>query len=238
MTTSPTLSVVTVSYNSAATIERTIDSVLSQTFRDLEYIVVDGGSTDDTLDIVRRHGDRIRWISERDGGIYDAMNKGIRLSRGRWIHLLNSDDYYNSRDSLERATPLLQEDRTNYFSMIYEQKDGQRSLQRFRYRRPALFLSARLPHPSLIVSRRQYEVVGLYDTGFRIAADHDLILRLTDRYPGHFHDLPLTVMTAGGMSAANRLATLEEFRQATINNGLAPAIAQAIFLIKRLRNRI
>ena len=91
----PLVSIVTVVYNGAATIERTIASVLGQSYPNIEYIIVDGGSTDGTLDILRAHEDRVDlWVSERDGGIYDAMNKGVALCTGEWVGLINADDWY------------------------------------------------------------------------------------------------------------------------------------------------
>ena len=101
------ISIVTVTYNSEATLLDTLGSVRNQTFRDLEHIVVDGGSTDKTLELLKAAGDSVRWISEPDKGIYDAMNKGIRLARGHWIHLLNSDDYYASNEVLAQVVPRL-----------------------------------------------------------------------------------------------------------------------------------
>ena len=89
------VSVVTVVYNGAATLERTIQSVLAQDLPDIEYIIVDGGSNDGTLDIIRRYEDRLTyWISEKDQGIYDAMNKGVSLCTGEWVGLINADDAY------------------------------------------------------------------------------------------------------------------------------------------------
>lgn len=95
-----TISIITATYNSAATLRSTFDSILRQTYRDIDYIVIDGGSTDGTIDIIReyepRFGGLIRWISEPDHGIYDAMNKGIRMAKGDVVGILNSDDFFSS----------------------------------------------------------------------------------------------------------------------------------------------
>ena len=98
----PFFSVVTVVWNNFSTIERTISSVLSQSFRNFEYIIIDGKSDDGTVEIIKKYtsDSRVKFISEKDNGIYDAMNKGIKLSSGNFIHLLNSDDYYSSNDIL------------------------------------------------------------------------------------------------------------------------------------------
>lgn len=207
----PFLSIVTATYNSASTVRDTLESVRQQTFQDFEHIVVDGGSTDGTIDILKEYGSAIRWISEPDRGIYDAMNKGIAMSRGHWIHLLNSDDFYASNNVLNQIVPQLAPDALNYADLIRLNADGSRFSQRYRYRKWPLYLSAFLPHPSLLVSAEQYRAAGLYDASFRIAADHDLILRLLDRYPANHIEVEMTVMRQSGVSATNLDLTMDEF---------------------------
>lgn len=231
----PLVSVVTVSFNSGKTIRRTIESVANQTYDRIEFIVVDGGSTDDTLSIVGEYADVVsRIISEPDQGIYDAMNKGIRAANGEWIHLLNSDDYYAAPNVIESAVRVLDPASTNYFWMWRESSDHRRVLQAWTYSRWRLFISAFLPHPSLIVSRAQYDAVGLYDVNLRIAADHDMILRLTKRWGGRLHDFPLTVMQQGGASEVNKLLSLREFERLSRRHGLPSLIARLVFVLKRI----
>ncbi len=235
----PVVSVVTVCFNSVRTIQRTLDSVFNQNYPNLEYIVIDGGSTDGTLAIVDQYRDRIAHVaSEPDAGVYDAMNKGIRRATGDWIHILNSDDFYAGPDALQMAVPLLDRTRTNYFQMWRLFEDDRRDLQDWTYRRWRLFVSAFLPHPGLIVSREQYESVGLYDTRYRIAADHDMILRLTERWPGLKHGLPLTVMQQGGYSEMNMTKALQEFEAVTIRHGLPMPMAGLLYQLKRFWWRI
>ncbi len=231
----PLVSVVTVSFNSGKTIRRTIESVANQTYDRIEFIVIDGGSTDDTLSIIDEYSDTVsRVVSESDRGIYDAMNKGIRAANGEWIHLLNSDDYYASPDAIESAVRVLDPTRTNYFWMWREAVDQQRVLQAWKYSRWRLFISAFLPHPSLIVSRAQYDAVGHYDVNLRIVADHDMILRLTKRWVGRLHDFPLTVMQQGGASEVNKLLSLREFERLSRRHGLPSLIATLVFVLKRI----
>src|SRR5437870_10848510 len=117
----PSLSVVTVCRNAESTLEETIQSVATQSFQDREVIVIDGGSTNGTTNIIKSHTSYIdHWISEPDGGVYDAMNKGIAQAKGDWIHLLNADDYYYDSDTLKLAVGLLSPDRTNYFAIEHE----------------------------------------------------------------------------------------------------------------------
>lgn len=235
----PLFSVVTVSFNSGKTIRRTIESVANQTYDRIELIVVDGGSTDDTLDIVGEYAHVVsRLISESDQGIYDAMNKGIQVANGEWIHLLNSDDYYAAPNVIESAVRVLDPAFTNYFWMWRESSDYRRVLQVWKYSRWRLFISAFLPHPSLIVSRAQYDAVGLYDVNLRIAGDHDMILRLTKRWGGRLHDFPLTVMQQGGASEVYKLLSLREFEQLSRRHGLPSLIARLVFVLKRIWWRI
>jgi glycosyltransferase involved in cell wall biosynthesis len=234
----PLLSVVTVAFNAAATIERTIASVLAQTFEDIEYVVVDGGSRDGTVEILRRYSPRLRFISEPDGGIYDAMNKGVRLARGRWIHLLNADDEYASPDALAAVVPKLDAAALNYCDIEIVTAPGRSHIQRFAFNRAKLAYAAFMPHPGLIVSREQYDRIGLYDTSWRIAADHDLILRLLKAYPPHRIALVLTRMHQGGASAKAMSLGAREFRDVSIAHGQPAWLAWLLYGVKRLHWRI
>ena len=228
----PLVSIVTVCRNAAPTIRRTIESVLAQGYKNREYIVVDGGSTDGTLDILKEYANALRWLSEADRGIYDAMNKGIRLAAGDWIHLLNADDWYTDDNALERAIPHLDEHHTMYFDLVRVYPDGSTVLQSRTVQPWMLYVSAFLPHPSLIVSRAQYDAVGLYDTELKIAADHDLILRMVHKYPPKHLPMPLTSMAQGGLSGTDLMKSLDEFTEVTCRHGLPRLIAHAIRRLK------
>lgn len=235
----PTISVITVCYNSRRTIRRTLESVMEQTYGNIEYVVVDGGSTDGTLAIIDEYRHAIaKFVSEPDGGVYDAMNKGVRMATGDWIHLLNSDDFYATPDVLQTAARVLDPHRTNYFLMWREFADQSRDLQAWDYSRWRLFVSAFLPHSALIVSRKQYDETGLYNTRYRIAADHDMILRLTAMWAGLKHDMPLTVMLQGGLSEMNMTQSLLEFRTVTETQGLPRIVGACVLALKRLWWRI
>ncbi len=235
----PKISVITVCFNSAGTIQRTLESVASQTYPNVEYIVVDGGSKDATMEIVQKFRPAIHHVvSEADRGVYDAMNKGISLATGAWIHLLNSDDFYVDCNALKNAVPLLDPLRTNYFPIFRQFGDESRDLQDWHYSRWRLFFSAFLPHPGLVVSREQYSAAGLYDLRYRIAADHDMILRLTKRWPGLKHDVNLVVMQQGGLSEQNMRSSLHEFRDATVRNSLPWPLATLFMYMKRIWWRV
>ena len=185
----PLFSIITICYNSARTIERTIKSVLAQTFTDYEYIIVDGASKDNTLEIVNQYkdafGDKIRIISEPDKGIYDAMNKGIKLSQGTIIGIVNSDDWLEP-DALHIVYDAYVE---NCYSQDCLFTGGIRfhkdtgcqtllmpDLERFK-RKAKSYQMAGIRHPATFVCKKVYDEVGLFDSEMLILADTDFILR-------------------------------------------------------------
>jgi glycosyltransferase involved in cell wall biosynthesis len=205
------VSIVTVTWNSAATLSRTISSVLRQTYKDIEYIVVDGLSTDNTVDIIKKHesafNGRMRWISEKDFGIYDAMNKGIRMATGDIIGILNSDDILTSDDVIERIAQSFTDNEDAVYGDVHFVKDGDssRSVRYYSGRpfRPWMVRYGYIPpHPSFYVRRIIYEKYGLYDTCFRISADVEMIARLTYIHKIRTKYLPMDFVTmlVGGES--------------------------------------
>lgn len=202
------VSIITVSLNSSATIERTIKSVTGQTYKNIEYIIVDGGSTDSTMQIVERYGkeyDNISYTSEPDRGIYDAMNEGLSRSRGELIGILNSDDWYE-KDAVERILEgYCENDRKPavYYGFMGVYKDGlEKSCLFFHHH----FLPENMiNHPSCFVSRQIYDKYGTYDTGYRIAADYDLMLRLFYIDEGLFYPVyeRIANFSLGGASASS-----------------------------------
>lgn len=183
-----TISIITATYNSAAAVRDTFESILSQSFKDYELVVVDGASKDDTLAIIReyepRFEGRMRWVSERDRGIYDAMNKGISRATGDVIGILNSDDFYTSDDVLETvATAMDGSDVDAVYGDIHYVNDG--ALDKcVRYYSSAGFKRERMmqgwmpAHPSFYCRREVYQKYGLFDTSFKVAADFEQLLRL------------------------------------------------------------
>lgn len=197
------VSIITVCYNSSITIRRTFDSVLHQTYADIEYIVVDGMSTDNTVEIIKEyeplfHG-RMHWISEKDGGIYDAMNKGIRMARGELIGIINSDDYYelNAVQCMVRAMT------ENKYQILYGAmrtwKDGVEesiSISSHRFLRDRM-----INHPSCFVTKAVYEDFGYYDIRYKSVADYDFMLRMREKKEVVFKPVYEVIanFTLGGM---------------------------------------
>lgn len=180
------ISIITATFNSGATLRDTIESVLSQSFKDIEYIVVDGQSKDTTLDIVReyepRFGGRMKWISEPDKGIYDAMNKGISMATGDVIGILNSDDFYTSDDILARVAEGIESVDAVYGDIHYVNDSDLGKCVRYysskNFRRWKMRLGFMPAHPSFYCRRSIYSRYGLFDLDFKVAADFEQLLRL------------------------------------------------------------
>jgi glycosyltransferase involved in cell wall biosynthesis len=208
----PTVSVITVVRNAAAHIEETIKAVLSQTYSNVEYIVVDGGSTDGTLDILRRYDDRIDyWVSEPDGGIYHAMNKGLDLVTDRQAYVIfaNADDRIASPKALERAIELGKGADLIYGKMRLS--DGEATGVMGREVRTADLARETLCHPATLMRRSVFDAVGRFDTSFRVAADYDLIVRCFQHpVSSRFVDEILSDMRMGGMSEARFMLSCRE----------------------------
>uniref|UniRef100_UPI003FEE8C8B glycosyltransferase family 2 protein n=1 Tax=Prevotella sp. TaxID=59823 RepID=UPI003FEE8C8B len=208
-----TISLITATYNSGKTVEDTLRSVLAQTYKEIDYWVVDGGSKDDTMDIVRKYeplfGGRLHWISEPDRGIYDAMNKGISHSTGDVVGILNSDDHFTSNDVLERVAAEMQADNTldAVYGDIHFIKDGapDRIVRYYSSKpfRPFWLRFGFMPaHPSFYARREVFEKHGLYSLDYKIAADYDMMVRLflKHRIKAKYMPMDFVTMLMGGLS--------------------------------------
>lgn len=205
-------SIITICYNSSATIERTIKSVLRQTYTDYEYIIVDGGSKDSTLDIIKKYEPlfegRMKWRSEPDNGIYDAMNKGILRSSGEIIGIVNSDDWLEPNtlkilsDELHTDDVLKKSILTG--EVLFHYSDGETQLfptSADIYEYHSARYNMGLNHPATFVPRCIYDKLGLFDTNFKIKGDVDFILRCYENgIPVHFIHKVLSNMSDGGIS--------------------------------------
>jgi glycosyltransferase involved in cell wall biosynthesis len=226
----PLVSIITVCLNAGQTIRRTIDSVLAQTYGNIEYIVVDGGSTDDTLAILDEYRGRIgQVICEKDRGISEAFNRGIRLSQGEYIELLNADDYMPS-DKIELSLKALQQHPEAAFAfgdMIVIDHNGT-PLYRLHgdaaYAAKVFWLAPRINHPTFLVRRRVYDAHGLFDTAWKIAMDYEWLLRIhTTRERGIYSSDIVVYFQEGGISS-NWNASMKEARAIAVKYGTNPAL--------------
>jgi len=203
------VSIITVSYNSAKTIEDTIQSVFSQAYPNIEYIVIDGGSTDGTREIIKKYEGRIeKFISEKDGGIYDAMNKGIEVATGDIIGTLNSDDVYADERVIERVVSVMREKNSDvcWGDLVYVKADNLNKVVRnwksSDYAEGKFKKGWHPPHPTFFVKKEVYKKFGLFNLDFKIAADYELMLRLLEKHKARGIYIPevLVKMRIGGAS--------------------------------------
>lgn len=173
------ISIITVVFNNKPHIEACIQSVLGQTYRNIEYIVIDGASTDGTLALIKKYGDRIsKWISEADNGIYDALNKGLVLATGDVVGFLHSDDIYAHDGVVGRVVSEMEEHNVDscYGDLLYVHKDNPEKVIRYWRAspyRPGLFERGWMPpHPTFFARKGVYERFGYFNTDFKIAADY------------------------------------------------------------------
>ncbi|MBC6491013.1 glycosyltransferase family 2 protein [Flavihumibacter stibioxidans] len=228
-----TISVITATYNSAATVEDTLISVGRQTYPYIEHIIIDGKSTDQTLDLVARHPHVAKLISEPDKGIYDAMNKGITLASGDVVGILNSDDIYAHNRVLEYVARLFKDPDVQavYSDLQYVKANNLNKVVRYwksgEYSSQNFFYGWMPPHPTFFVRKQLYDDCGVFDTSFKSAADYELMLRFLVRYnlPAAYLPEVTVKMRVGGMSNAsltNRWRANREDRRAWDINGLTP----------------
>lgn len=230
----PLVSIITVVFNGAATLEDTIRSVLQQTYDNIEYIIIDGGSSDATLDIIRKHDEQLDyWLTAQDAGIYDAMNKGIALASGDYVGMLNADDFLADSQAVQKSVERLVADKLDaVFSQldVVDPDNPLRVLRRYRVARFDTFMlriGVMPPHPTFYCRRSCYEKLGTapYRTDYRIAADFELLVRLllTQNISWGYIAETTVKMRAGGISSGSykaRLLLNREIVRACTQNGL------------------
>ena len=209
------LTVITVCYNSADTISCCIESVLRQSYENIEYIIVDGNSTDNTMGIVRSYekdfNGRLRWISESDNGLYDAMNKGISMATGDVVGILNSDDFFTTDNVLEKVAHTFIHQKTDALYGDIHYVDPQNLNVCVRYYSSAFFRTFLLrfglqpAHPSFYCKREFFEKYGNYRLDLKIAADFELFTRffLKNKLKAHYLKMDFVTMRTGGLSTAS-----------------------------------
>jgi glycosyltransferase involved in cell wall biosynthesis len=223
------VSIITVSFNSAKTIRQTIDSVLAQDYEDLEYIVIDGASKDGTVEILKSYGDKIKFISERDKGIYDAMNKGMKMATGEIVGTIGSDDFYPDNKVIGCIMKIFKESETDtlYGDIQFINPDDTDTIVRY-WKAGAYHLNNWLkgwmpPHPTFYLKKSLLEKYGYFVTDFKCAGDYELMLRILYKHRATSYYLPQTLMTMrnGGTSTASLkhryVANMEDRRAWRIN---------------------
>ncbi len=216
------ISIITATYNNETTISDAVNSVASQTYDNIEHIIIDGKSNDNTLSIIKEKSGRIsKIISEPDNGIYDALNKGIKNSTGDIVAFLHADDIFVNNTIIEKAVNLFKEKQTDsiYGDLQYVSKENTDKI--IRYWKSGEFSFSKLkkgwmpPHPTFFVKKEIYEKYGLFDTDFRIAADYDIILRFLGNFKISTAYLPeiMIKMRIGGESNKNVKNILQKMKE-------------------------
>ena len=224
------ISIITVCYNSAATIEKTILSVAGQSYKNIEHIIIDGKSKDNTIEIIKTHEDKItNWISDSDTGLYDAMNKGIAMATGNLIGILNSDDVFNNETVIEEVVEFHKKNAIDAsVGNIVQYKENGKVIRLYssRYWSPEkLTIGFMPPHPSIFFRRDLFSKYGNYDLGFKIGADYELITRffLKNKISWKHSEITTTAMLVGGLSSSGtssyKLIT-KEIQKALHMNGV------------------
>lgn len=225
------ISIITATFNSGATVRDTIESVLKQTYPDIEYLIVDGASKDETVSIIREYehkfGGRLHYISEPDKGIYDAMNKGIKMATGDVVGILNSDDFFTSNDVITRVADAFTQEKdidAVYGDIHFVKDENLQKCTRYyssKSFRPWLLRFGFMPaHPSFYCKKSVFEKYGLYDLQYRTSSDFEMMVRLLGKYKikAKYLSMDFVTMRAGGESTAG-LASKKK-----VNNDIARSL--------------
>jgi acetyltransferase-like isoleucine patch superfamily enzyme len=216
----PLVTIITIVFNGRAFLEEAILSVINQTYKNIEYIVIDGGSTDGTVDIIRKYDQESKidyWISECDAGIADAWNKGLAVASGKYIGLLNSDDYYDSftiANAVDAFAHHNEQDVILYGKTIFLDKTNNIvSVNNKKFDERNLIKGFGFMHTTCFCSKALYEKIGVFDKKYRIAVDTDFLFRCYKKDVVFIKSNLITYMRNGGLSDQNKLKAYKEYLQ-------------------------
>ena len=235
----PVISIVTACFNSEDTIKDTIESVLNQTYTNFEYCLIDGKSTDGTINIIKRFEDKFKkkgiifkWISEKDLGIYDAFNKGIYLSKGKWISFLGSDDYYLN-DAIEKYNRILSKKYNAKIDLIYSNvilvdNDKKIEIKKGIWSWPSFRRNMNIAHVGALHNRDYFHKYGNFNDSYKIAGDYELLLRAKENLKTSKLNEVTVIMSMGGVSNKLVKKVYQETSRAKLETGeVSTIICQA-----------
>ncbi|MFV8816192.1 glycosyltransferase family 2 protein [Haliea sp. E17] len=231
------VTVITPVLNGEETIAECLESVRSQSYGNVEHLVIDGCSNDSTLDIVREYS--VSYRSEKDTGIYDAFNRGVRYATGDIIHILNADDFYASPNSIQTMVAFMTANNLDIGHGLVEQfsSDREKTIKVGKdIKKPELLRKMRVAHPATFVRKSVYENHGRFSEGFKIAADQEFLLRVWDKVEIGFIPEVIVKMRIGGISTTQFLNSYKESMAASILHGQAPTKAYLIYCYEIIKN--
>ena len=233
--TKPLISIITAVYNGEKHLEETIQSVLAQSYKNIEYIIIDGASTDATVDIIKKYEDKINyWVSEKDAGVYEAMNKGLEAAKGDYVAILNADDYYTP-DAMTLSMEKIMETKSDYSVANVEYVNSKNVITPiYPLHEAHIYQEMPYPHVSAVISSKAYKDVGLFDTSFRIAGDHDMALRIHLKgYKACYVNKVIAQLVEGGISSG--VESNKESLHVAIKNGKSNISAWATYVNQILK---
>jgi glycosyltransferase involved in cell wall biosynthesis len=231
------ISIIVATYNAASYLERLIDSIRIQNVDNLEFIIIDAGSRDGTVELIEKHSEKISyWISESDSGIYDAWNKGVKASSGDWIMFLGADDQLLP-GALEKYLAFMAKlpniDKLDYISSRMKMIDLQGHFIRLKgwaWEWPLFLKDMTVAHPGSLHSKKLFDQYGIFDISYKITGDYELLLRPREKLKAAFFDDVTVLMQEGG--ASDSLKAIREHERAAVNTGGASAISARLNVCK------
>ncbi|MDO9231857.1 MAG: glycosyltransferase family 2 protein [bacterium] len=236
----PLISVITATYNSGASLDKTIISVLKQSYEDIEHIIIDGGSKDNTLEVLKKYenNSKVRWISESDKGISDAFNKGLEMAQGEYINFQGAGDCFAESNVIEKIMQEidLEKDMLICGRIKRVTKTGElKYISPLDFKKWKLIYKMGLPHQALFTNKRFFQQFGNFDLDCKYAMDYDLLLRAYLTFPEVIlKDIIVSEWEEGGIGQGNTTAVLNEYHRIKIKNHIAPIwlICLVDFIIK------
>ena len=207
--------------------------MLSQDYPNIEYVVADGGSKDGTVEILKSYGDKIKWVSEKDSGIYEAMSKGVKMATGDVVGIMGSDDFYPDNQAISRVVKAFEDSKADsvygdlYYVDAVDTNKIVRNWKSGKYNRERFLNGWMPPHTAFFLKKSAYDTYGLYDTSYQSAGDYELMLRMLYKHNVSSFYIPAVLMkmrTGGNSNASikNRIRANKEDRRAWEMNGIKP----------------
>lgn len=241
------ISIITVCYNSASTIKDTLESVLNQTYTNYEYLIIDGKSSDNTLEIVDTYKDKFKdkliVLSEKDKGLYDAMNKGIKMATGDIIGIINSDDILAHENVFKNVIENIKDYDGIYSNLLMLDENLQKPYRLLKSKKVSKHLGWHMPHPTLYLKKEVYEKYGVFNLDYRIAADLDFMLRIiNNNVKLNYFDDYFVYMRSGGASTNGLKGYYKNFKDSykvlKHNNRRFPLITNCIRIVQTFIERV